>query len=47
MGDPTLNFLFFIVVLVFVALVFGFFCLVLLDEEVYQAVKRKILAWLK
>lgn len=47
MGDPTLNFLFFTFVLVFVALVFVFFCLVLLDEEVYQAVKRKILSWLK
>lgn len=47
MNDPSLNFLFFVLVLVFVALVFGFFCLVLLDDDVYRALKKKILAWLE
>lgn len=47
MGDPGLNFLAFVLILVFIGIVFVFFCLVLLDEEVYQAVKRKILSWLK
>ena len=47
MGDPGLNFLAFVFMLVFVGIVFGFFCLVLLDDDIYQALKKKILSWLK
>lgn len=47
MGEPTLNFLAFILMLVFVGLVFAFFCLVLVDDDIYQALKKKVLSWLK
>ena len=47
MGEPTLNFLVFILMLAFCGLVFAFFCIVLVDDDIYQALKKKILSWLK